>query len=120
MPKSKAQMSRATLQQMNITPAGEDPSAADAKFVEDKYDLKLSEWRDEGLVYWSHTGRYDEVIPDQVYGTICDLMENEIRNTYRGDNPPAQRVATEQFFLGRIRKHLSRRPSGEQTSFSSY
>jgi hypothetical protein len=121
MPRSKAQLSRETLRQMNVYAPDEEPSAEDAAAVEGKYDTKLREWRDDGLVYWLNgTNRNTEEIPDQVFGILCDLMENEVRNQFKGDNPPVQRLAQETVLLSRLRRHLSKRPSGESTTFSSY
>ena len=121
MPSSKAQLSAATLRQMNVYAPDEDPSAEDAATVEAKYDAKIREWRDDGLVYWLNgTNRNTEEIPDQVFSILCDLMENEVRNQFKGDNPPVQRMAQEQALLSRLRRQQSKRPSGEPTPFSSY
>lgn len=120
MPRTKAQLSTATLRQMNVIAPEETADAASALSVEGQYDVKLREWRDEGLVYWPNTDRNTEEIPDQVFGMLCDLMENEVRNSFKGDNPPVQRMAQEVVLLSRLRRHLSKRPSGEQTTFSSY
>lgn len=121
MPRSKAHLSRDVLLQMNVCAPEESPGAADAATVEDTYDRKLREWRDEGLVFWPNgTNRNTEEIPDQVYGIICDLMENEVRNQFKGDNPPVQRMAQEQVLCRRLHRHMAKPPSGEPTSFSSY
>lgn len=121
MPSSKAQLSRQTLRQMNVIAPEEEPEAHDAAYVEDAYDRKLREWRDDGLVYWPNgTNRNTEEIPDQVFGILCDLMENEVRGSFKGDNPPAQRLAQELLMLSRLRRQQSKRPSGEPTTFSSY
>lgn len=121
MPRSKAQLSRETLRQMNVCAPDEEPSSEDAATVEGKYDSKLREWRDDGLVYWLNgTNRNTEEIPDQVFGILCDLLENEVRNQFKGDNPPVQRMAQEQALLMRLRRQMAKRPSGEPTTFSSY
>ena len=105
---------------MNVIAPDEEASATDAAYVEAAYDSKLREWRDDGLVYWANTTRNTEEIPDQVFGILCDLMENEVRNSFKGDNPPVQRHAQELAILSRLRRQQSKRPSGEQTTFSSY
>lgn len=120
MPSSKAQLSRHILRQMNVIAPEEEPEAHDAAYVEDAYDRKLREWRDDGLVYWANTTRNTEEIPDQVFGILCDLMENEVRNSFKGDNPPVQRHAQELAILSRLRRQQSKRSSGEPTTFSSY
>lgn len=120
MPRSKAQLSTQTLKQLNVIAPDEEAAAHDAAYVEGVYDTKLREWRDDGLVYWTNTDRNTEEIPDQVFGTLCDLMENEVRNSFKGDNPPVQRMAQETAILSRLRRQQAKRPSGEATTFSSY
>jgi len=121
MPRSKAELSRQTLRQMNIVAPEEEPSAADAIYVEAAYDSKLREWRDDGLVYWRNSGNRDTAeIPDLVFATLCDLVENEISNAYGRANPHPQRNAIEQVLLSRLRRQQAKRPSGEPTTFSSY
>ena len=120
MPRSKAHLSTQTLRQMNVIAPDEEAAAHDAAYVEAAYDTKLREWRDDGLVYWTNTDRNTEEIPDIVFGILCDLMENEVRGSFKGDNPPHQRLAQEQLMLSRLRRQQSRRPSGEPTTFSSY
>lgn len=119
MPRTKAQLSRAVLQRL-VNAAGEEPSAEDAALVEGRYDSKLLEWKDDGLVYWTNTGRDTEEIPDRLFGILCDLMENEVRNDFKRDNPPEQRQAREILLLKPLRRHLAKGPSGETTTFSSY
>jgi hypothetical protein len=120
MARTKAQLSAQTLKQLNVIAPDEEASATDAAYVEAAYDSKLREWRDDGLVYWANTTRNTEEIPDQVFGILCDLMENEVRHSYKGDNPPVQRHAQELAILSRLRRQQSKRSSGEQTTFSSY
>jgi hypothetical protein len=106
---------------MNVYGPDETPSAEDASTVEAKYDSKLLEWRDEGLIYWDNgSNRNTEEIPDRVFSVLCDLMENEVRNQFKSDNPPVQRMAQEVALLRRLRRHLAKKPSGESTPFSSY
>ena len=119
MPRSKAQLSRTVLQRLVYAPEDE-PSAADSATVEARYDTKLGEWRDDGLVYWTNTDRDTLEIPDRVFGILCDLMENEVRDDFKRDNPPVQRMAQENIILSRLRRQMAKQPSGEQTTFSSY
>lgn len=120
MPRSKAHLSTQTLRQMNVIAPEEDPSSADAIYVEAAYDAKLREWRDDGLVYWPSTTRNTEEIPDVVFQILCDLVENEISQAYGRENPHPQRSAIEQVLLSRLRRQQAKRPSGEPTTFSSY
>ncbi len=121
MAKSKNQLSTRVLRDMNVYAPDETPSSQDALTVEAKYDEKIGEWRDDGLVYWLNgTDRDALEIPDQVFGIMADLMENEVRNAFKGDNPPVQRMAQEVVLLSRLRKQLATRPSGESTSFSVF
>ncbi len=120
MPRSKAQLSRVVLQKLIDAP-DQEPEAANALDLEARYDSKLLEWRDDGLVYWPNgTNRNTEEIPDRVFSIVCDLMENEVRDTYKRDNPPVQRMAQEEIILSRLRRHLAKPPSGEQTWSSTY
>ena len=119
MPRTKAQLSRAVLQRLVYSPE-EEPSAADAATVEARYDSKLLEWKDDGLVYWTNTNRDTEEIPDRLFGILCDLMENEVRNDFKRDNPPEQRQAREILLLKPLRRHMAKGPSGEPTTFSTY
>jgi len=105
---------------MRVYPVDQSPSAEAAAYVEGCYDTKLTEWRDDGLVYWTNTDRDTLEIPDRVFGILCDLMENETRHAFKGDNPVAQRMAQEAIILRRLRAQMAKHPSGEQTTFSSY
>lgn len=121
MPASKAQLSAAVLEQMNVTAGGETPSAEDAALVEARYDRKLKEWRERGYVFWPNgTNRDTQEIPDVVYQTIIDLMENEVAHSFGRPNPVLERQAIEEQLLKRLRRYLAMSPSGEATPFSSY
>jgi hypothetical protein len=118
--KTKAQLSTDVLRQMNETGAGQAPDADDAKLIEDRYDTKLAEWRDRGLVWWTNTGRNTAEIPLELYQAIVDLMENEVKDTYGRDNPLPQRRMIEEQLLAPLRRSKSSRASGVSTSFSIY
>lgn len=120
MSKTKSEMSRDVLCGMGVYAPEDSPSAADASQVESIYDRKLAEWRDDGLVFWTNTDRTTAEIPDRVYSVLLDLMENEARNAFKGDNPPAQKRQTEVYLLGRLRRLMAKKPSGETTTYSSY
>lgn len=95
--------------------SGQTADADDSQLVEDRYDVKLSEWRDRGLVWWANTDRATEEIPDNVFQIVVDLMENEMLATFGRENPSVQRRAIEEQLLAGLRRHLMRRPSGEST-----
>jgi hypothetical protein len=118
--KTKAQLSTDVLRQMNETGAGQAPDADDAKLIEDRYDAKLAEWRDRGLVWWTNTDRNTAEIPLELYQAIVDLMENEVKDTYGRDNPLPQRRMIEEALLAPLRRSKSSRASGVPTSFSAY
>lgn len=120
MAKTKADLSTQVLRQMNIIAAQETASSSDASYVEGVYDTKLKEWRELGLVYWPNTTRTTSEIPDAVFGMLADLMENEIGNAFGRQNPQPQRMAIEENMLGRLRRHMAKKPSGESTTFSSF
>lgn len=120
MAKTKVELATAVLSQMRETGVGETPDADDSDYVEGRYDVKLAEWRDNGLVWWTNTSRTAEEIPLQVFQALVDLMENEVMHRFGRDNPPVERRLREQQLLAPLRRNLSRRPSGEPTTFSSY
>lgn len=118
--RTKSALSSAVLVQLRVTGAGETPSAEDAALVEDRYDAKLAEWRDRGVVWWPNTGRSVEEIPLEIFQPLVDLMENEIGHSFGRDNPAVERRAIEERLLGNLRRNLSRRASGEATAFVVY
>lgn len=118
--RTKQQLSTAVLEQLRETGAGQTPDAADARLVEDRYDAKLAEWRDRGLVWWTNTNRSTAEIPLEVFQALVDLMENEVSHTFNRDNPTVQRRMMEEQLLAPIRRSKSARSSGESTWTSHY
>lgn len=119
---TKADLSSDTLRQMGVLNATEDPTAEDAAFVERTYDTKLSEWRRRGFVWWTNTNRDAAEIPDEVFASLVDLLENEVGSTYgmSGAKNNVEKRAIEQELLKSLRRLNYKPPSGEQTPFSSY
>lgn len=120
MAKTKQQLSTRVLEQMRIVGVGEDPPAEDAARIEGRYDSKLAEWRERGLVWWTNTDRSTAEIPDEVFPVLADLMENEAGHSYGIENPVMQRLQVEERMLLRLARFTTSGPSGEATETSSY
>jgi len=121
MAKTKTEISTATLQQMRIVGTDETPAASDTAVVQNRYDSKLAEWRDKGLVWWPNTDAVTAEIPDEVAAIITDLMENETAHVFgKGLRTVAERMAQEDIILRRLYRMLARLPSGEPTQFSVF
>jgi len=118
--KTKAQLSAAVLEQMNEVGVGQSVDPDEAALIEERYDWKLAEWRDRGLVWWANTTRSAEEIPLQVFQPLVDLMENEVMHSFGRDNPMPQRKAMEEQLLVMLRRAKAPGRSGESTSFSVY
>lgn len=120
MAKTKAELSAAVLEQMRETGMGETPDADASDLVERRYDAKLAEWRDQGLVWWTNTNRNTQEIPLELFQPLIDLMENEVAHAFGRDNPTVQRREIETQLLKPLRRSQSRRPSGEPTRTVNY
>lgn len=120
MAKTKAELVRAVLEQMRQVGVGETIPAPQSAFVEKRYDSKLAQWRREGFVWWTNTDRTTSEIPDEVFATLCDLIENEISKPVGEDNPVMQKRAIERQLLRELRRMNPKPPSGESTPFSAY
>lgn len=95
--------------------ADETPTASEASYVERRYDAKLDEWRDAGLVYWPNTGRTEAEIPLVVYSALVDLMGNEIAIAFGRGDKIEDKEAREKLLLQRLRRIMAKRSSGEPT-----
>lgn len=100
--------------------AKETPTAVDAAYVESRYDVKLEEWRDMGLVYWPNTGRSTQEIPPVVFSVLCDLIANEVSGAFGEGGKPEDRDARETLLLKRLRRILAKKSSGEPTRATYY
>lgn len=105
---------------IGVLNATESPEAQDAAFVENRYDAKLEEWRDLGLVYWPNTDRNTAEIPDVVYAVLCDLMGNEVAGAFGKAGPIEEKEAREALILKRLRRIMSKRGTGEPTRATYY
>ena len=120
MAKTKAELSTDTLLGIGVLNASETTPAADAAYVERRYDVKLEEWRDMGLVYWPNTDRDTSEIPDVVFSVLCDLMGNEISAAFGSSSKPEDKDARETLLLKRLRRIMAKKSSGEPTRATYY
>ena len=118
--RTKAQLSTDVLLGIGELNATESASAADAAYVERRYDIKLDEWRDMGLVYWPNTNRTTAEIPNVVFSVLCDLMANEISMAFGRASNPEDRDAREMLLLKRLRRIMATKSSGEPTRATYY
>ena len=120
--RTKAELSTDTLRQMGILNAIEDATAEDAALAEGVYDAKLAEWRRLGLVWWTNTNRNTAEIPDEVYGILGDLLENELNQPFGMSGSPSgpQKREAEKVLLLDLRALNHKPPSGEATPFSIF
>jgi peptidoglycan hydrolase-like protein with peptidoglycan-binding domain len=118
--KTKAQLATAVLRNNRFIGANEEPSAADGRFVEDAYDDKWAEWRRRGFVWWENTSRSAAEIPAEVFGTLSDLMVNEVQGSFTEPMDPVAKMEREEQLLRRLRRLNHKPPSGESTPFSAF
>ena len=105
---------------IGVLMAGENPDAVDASYVEQRYDVKLEEWRDMGLVYWPNTTRTTAEIPDVVFSALCDLLGNEISFAFGKASNVEDKDARETLLLKRLRRIMAKKSSGEPTRATYY
>lgn len=110
---------------LGVLDALHTPSAEDAALVEDQYDHKLAELRDDGLAYWPNTGRNVAEIPEAVFGALVDIMTEDVASAFGKDTPSSfddygRQVSCGTKGLRKLRAHISKRRSGEPTKAVYY
>jgi hypothetical protein len=120
MARSKADLSSAVLVELGVLDALHSASAEDAALVEARYDDKLEELRDKGLVYWTHTSRTSEDIPSAVFRAITLIMAAEVAASFGQPQPTVvddnnQPVSAAVKGIRELRRHMAKGPSGEPT-----
>ena len=123
--KSKADLSDDVQRKLNLVAATETPPAADSAYIEDQYDHKLSELRDQGLAYWPNTSRTADEIPAAVYGALVDIMCDDVATAFGKDAPKdfdayGRQVSCGTKGLRTLRMHMAKRPSGEPAKATYY
>lgn len=100
----------AVLRKLTVIDATETPDAEDLLFVTDAYTKKHAQMVDQDLAYWPVSE-----IPNVIFLAVRDLIVNEVREAY-GDAMPASAKEQEEIVLLRpIRRHVNRKPSGNET-----
>ena len=125
MARSKAALATDVLRKLGYVAAVDTPSAEDSSLVEARYDDKLDELRDKGLVYWSHTNRTSEDIPSAVFGALVNIMAEEVAAHFGAQVPTVtddngQPVACGTKGLRDLRRHMAKGPSGNVTRATYY
>lgn len=110
---------------LGVLDALHNPSAEDAALIEDAYDHKLAELRDDGLCYWANTGRAIAEIPEAVFGALVDIITEDVATAFGKEVPAAfddygRQVSVGTKGLRRLRAHMSKRRSGEPTKAVYY
>ena len=123
--RTKRELVGAALGQLRIVGVGETPSAEDYAEVAGHYDDLVAELADVGLCYWPNTGNDIEEIPPAVFRALAAILTHDASDSFgkepgevQGDD--GRMVSNRVYGLRQLRRHISRRPSGEATPFSSY
>lgn len=119
MARSKSDLATDVLRKLGVLDALHSASAEDAAHVEARYDDKLEELRDQGLVYWSHTSRTSEDIPNAIFGALVNIMAEDQAAYYGVEIPAvsdnARPVSCGTKGLRDLRRHMAKGPSGSPT-----
>lgn len=123
--RTKRELVGAALGQLRIVGIGETPSAEDYANVADAYDDLHAELGDVGLCYWPNTGNDVEEIPTAIHNALVSIVAHDVADSYGKEPGTVQgedgRVVSDRVYgMRQLRRHISRRPSGEATPFSSY
>lgn len=124
--KTKREIVTGALQSIGVCPVfQQSPSAEDFSFAAKTYDDLHAELKDKGLCYWANTGADVEEIPAALSQALQDIVGSMIAGPYGvpapvsmdEDGRPASAYVTG---MRRVRAHIAKKPSGEQTEFSLY
>lgn len=115
MTKTAIELATAVLRDNGKLAAEGTISAADSEYIIGKYQSKLEDWREEGLVYWTYNA-----IPSVVFDTLSALVWNEVSNAFGVRVTPEDRMQRETILLRRLRRHMGRAKSGFQTKAVYY
>lgn len=123
--RTKRQLVTAALRDLRLTALGETPAAEDFELGVEKYDTKLEELREKGLAWWPNTAGVaasDTLeIPDSVFLPLTRVMIGELAGPFGKDTPVEQDdagrpMAVDKKGLMDLRRHMSKRDSGEPTT----
>lgn len=125
MARAKSDLATDALRKLGVLAATETAPAEDSSLVEARYDDKLEELRDKGLVYWPNTSRTTAEIPSVVFGAMVNIMVEDVA-TYFGAKIPeitddsGRVVSCGTKGLRDLRRHMAKGPSGEPTEATYY
>lgn len=115
MSKTERDLVKAALLKIGVLDSHEEPSGTDFTYARDQYRNNLERWRDDGLVYWER----DE-IPEVVFAALEKLLANEIEIAFGARKTVADAVAAERILIRELRRHMTKKPSGQSTEFCSF
>jgi hypothetical protein len=105
---------------LGVIDPGETPSPEETAMVEFSYKRRLAEWRRRGFVWWTNTDATTEEIPNELFETLSDLMQNEVAGRFGDGLDEVEKRAQEDELLRNLRMLNAKPLSGESTPFSSY
>lgn len=123
--RTRRELITSALQTLRVLAAGETPVAEDTELAADTYSDLLASLRDRGLAYWTDTGADVAEIPRPVFRALTDLLATDLASAFGKETPTAadddgRMVPAATRAMRDLRRHMAKRPSGEQTPFSSY
>ena len=123
--RTKREIVTGALREIRVVAIFDDPSGNDYVHVADMYDEMHAELTEQGLAYWANTNDNTEEIPLQVASALVSLLAGRIATSYGKTEADEQDndgrpVAASVKAMRTLRRHISKRPSGEATEFSSY
>jgi len=107
--KTKAELAESVLRHLTIIDATESPDSDDEALVVSAYENKFQEIRAHGvnLTYWKR-----DSIPAEVFLILRDLIALEVMPAFGQPITAADKEASEQIILKRLRRHVSTQSSG--------
>lgn len=109
MARTKTELSTAVMRKIGLVEALESPSSEDANYIWGEYDDKLSELKDDGLVYWTNTNATTSEIPNAVFPALVKIMGAEVMPAF---GLPLDAGLLNEGMM-QLRKHISKQSSGE-------
>lgn len=124
--KTKREIVTGALKDIGVCPIfQQSPSAEDHAYAAEAYDDLHAELKDRGLCYWANTGADVEEIPPALATALQGIVSSIIAGPYGAKDPivmdeDGRPVSAYVMGMRRVREHIAKKPSGEQTEFSPY
>jgi len=114
--RTKTELSTAVMRKIGLVDALETPAGEHASYIWGEYDDKLSELKDDGLVYWTNTDATTAEIPNAIFPALVKIMGAEVMPAF--GLPLDAGLLNEG--MSQLRKHLSKERSGEIIEAESF